>query len=97
MGHFTDDIHPVSDLRRKAHALVRQSRETGRPVVITQRGRTTAVLVSVEAWERMEERQAVLEAMLQGERDFTEGRVVESDAAFDELRAAAKGSKKGRR
>lgn len=89
MTKFSEDVRPVSDLRRHAHELVSQTRESGRPVLITQRGRGAAVLVSLEAWELREEREALLQAILRGEQDFDEGRVVETPQAFDRLRAAA--------
>jgi prevent-host-death family protein len=46
-----DKIIPISDLQTKAKRYVEQVRETEQPVVITQRGRAAAVLVSYEAYE----------------------------------------------
>lgn len=89
MVKFSEDVHPVSELRRRAHELVGQTRRTGRPVLITQRGRGAAVLVSVDEWERREEREELLAAILRGERDFAEGRVVDEDEALARIRAAA--------
>jgi prevent-host-death family protein len=44
-------IIPISDLQTKAKQYVEEVRETDQAVVITQRGRAAAVLVSVEAYE----------------------------------------------
>ncbi len=46
-----DKIIPISDLQTKAKKYVEQVKETDQPVVITQRGRAAAVLVSVETYE----------------------------------------------
>jgi prevent-host-death family protein len=46
-----DKIIPISDLQTKAKKYVDQVKETDEPVVITQRGRAAAVLVSYEAYE----------------------------------------------
>jgi prevent-host-death family protein len=46
-----DKIIPISDLQTKAKQYVEQVKETDQPVVITQRGRAAAVLVSVETYE----------------------------------------------
>lgn len=46
-----DKIIPISDLQTKAKQYVEQVKETDQPVVITQRGRAAAVLVSYEAYE----------------------------------------------
>jgi prevent-host-death family protein len=46
-----DKVIPISDLQSKAKKYVEQVRETDQPVVITQRGRAAAVLVSYDAFE----------------------------------------------
>lgn len=46
-----DRIIPISDLQSKAKRYVDQVKETDQPVVITQRGRAAAVLVSFESYE----------------------------------------------
>lgn len=46
-----DKIIPISDLQTKAKQVVEQVKDTDQPVVITQRGRAAAVLVSVETYE----------------------------------------------
>ena len=48
-----DKIIPISDLQTKAKKYVDQVRETEQPVIVTQRGRASAVLVSYEAYEGM--------------------------------------------
>jgi prevent-host-death family protein len=46
-----DKIIPISDLQTHAKKYVDQVKDTEDPVVITQRGRAAAVLVSYEAYE----------------------------------------------
>jgi prevent-host-death family protein len=43
-----DKVIPISDLRTRAKEYVDQVRDTDQPVVITQRGRAAAVLISVD-------------------------------------------------
>jgi antitoxin YefM len=47
------DIHPVSDLRSNFSSLINQVHDTKRPIVITQHGRSAAVLLDVSEYERM--------------------------------------------
>ena len=54
---------PVSDLARKASAIVRRVREKGMAVLITQRGRSAAVLMSAEDYFELIERLGHLEEM----------------------------------
>ncbi len=44
-------IIPISDLQTSAKKYVEQVRETDEPVIVTQRGRASAVLVSYESYE----------------------------------------------
>jgi prevent-host-death family protein len=46
-----EKVIPISDLQSHAKKYVDQVKETEQPVVITQRGRAAAVLVSYEAFE----------------------------------------------
>ncbi|MBL0216592.1 MAG: type II toxin-antitoxin system Phd/YefM family antitoxin [Myxococcales bacterium] len=46
-----DKIIPISDLQTQAKKYVDQVKETDQPVVITQRGRAAAVLISVETYD----------------------------------------------
>jgi prevent-host-death family protein len=48
---YMDKIIPISDLQTRAKKYVEQVKETDQPVVITQRGRAAAVLVSYESYE----------------------------------------------
>lgn len=46
-----DKIIPISDLQTKAKKYVEQVAQTDQPLVVTQRGRPAAVLVSYESFE----------------------------------------------
>ena len=43
------DIVPISDLRKDAAAVLKRVRSSREPVIITQRGRASAVMLSVTA------------------------------------------------
>ena len=48
-------IVPISDLRKDAAGVLDRLRRSQEPVVITQRGRAAAVLLSVDAYEQSAE------------------------------------------
>ena len=48
------EIRPISDLVRDARKLIARARERQEPIVITQRGRDTAVLVPIELYRKTE-------------------------------------------
>lgn len=68
------DIMPVTDLRQDAAAALKRVRTTKQPLVITQRGRAAAVMVSVEAYERAEHERQILLLLARGEREIRAGK-----------------------
>ena len=68
------EIIPVTDLRDGAADLLGRVRKTRKPVVITQRGRAAAVIVSVEAYEEAEREREILRRIARGEREVKAGR-----------------------
>jgi antitoxin YefM len=84
---MAEDIHPVADLRAKAEDLLRQVQETRRPIVLTQEGKGTAVLVDVESYQSLLEDLELLRDVHQGLADVEAGRVVSHEEARARLTA----------
>lgn len=68
------DIVPITDLRQDAAAVLARVRKSTQPVVITQRGRAAAVLVSAETYERGESERQILRLLARGEREIARGK-----------------------
>jgi prevent-host-death family protein len=66
-------IIPITDLRQDAAAALKHAKSSQQPVVITQRGRATAVLLSMEAYERNEHERQLLHLLAQGEKEIKAG------------------------
>ena len=81
------DIMPVTDLRQDAAAALKRVRTTKQPLVITQRGRAAAVMLSVEAYERGEHDRHLLRLLARGEKEITAGRGYDLDEVLDEADA----------
>lgn len=67
-------IIPITDLRQDAAAALKRVRTSRQPVVITQRGRAAAVMLSVEAYEDREHERELLRLLARGEREIAEGK-----------------------
>ena len=67
-------IIPISDLRQDTAGIVKRVVATDEPVVITQRGRASVVLVSADAYERTQRELDILRVLAQGEADIAAGR-----------------------
>lgn len=67
-------VIPISDLRSDAATALKSVRSNRDPVIITQRGRATAVLISIETYERGERERAMLRQLARGEREIATGK-----------------------
>ena len=67
------EIIPVRDLRQATAAVLKRVQSSGQPVVITRRGRTAAVLLGADAYERSERERHVLRLLVRGEQEITAG------------------------
>lgn len=65
---------PISDLRDDAASVLDRVKKSREPLVITQRGRAAAVMVSVEEYERGEQERELLRLLVQGEKEIAAGR-----------------------
>jgi prevent-host-death family protein len=78
-------IIPVSDLRQDAAAVLKAANKSKKPLVITQRGRATAVLMSLDAYERSEAEREILLLLAGGEKEIAE----EAGHSLDQVLAEA--------
>jgi len=81
-----NDIQPVSDFRANAAAVIERVRTSGQPVVLTQRGRGTAVLVDIRKYQALLEENQVLRDIHASLVDIAEGRTIPHDEAMASLR-----------
>ena len=77
-------IIPVTDLRQDAAAALEKAREAGEPIVITQRGRAAAVMMSVEAYERLQREREIFRRILRGEAEIARGEGVDLEEVLAE-------------
>jgi prevent-host-death family protein len=78
------DIIPVTDLRQDAAAALKRVRASKQALVITQRGRAAAVMVSVETYERAEHERQILLLLARGEREIRAGKGHDLDEVLTE-------------
>ena len=78
------ELVPVSDLRQDVAAVLKKVQGSREPLVITQRGRAAAVLLSVDAYERREKERRLLESLAVGEKEISAGKGEALDAVLSE-------------
>jgi len=67
------EIVPITDLRQDSSAVLKRVRASREPVIITQRGRAAAVMLSVEEYERTENERQILLMLARGEKEIAQG------------------------
>jgi prevent-host-death family protein len=80
------DIKPVSEFRANAAELIEQIRRTQRPLVLTQRGHSAAVVLGVGEYERMLEEIELLKDIRTAESQIESGKGLSNRAARAALR-----------
>lgn len=80
------DIRPVTEFRAHTSAVLEQVHATKRPVVLTQHGRSAAVLLDVELYEQLIEEVALLRDLATAEAQLDAGMVVPHEEVVERLR-----------
>ena len=80
------DIKPVSEFRANAAELIEQVRTTGRPLVLTQHGHSTAVVLDVADYQQMVDEVELLRDVRTAVEQIEAGNGVSNREAKAELR-----------
>ena len=78
------NIIPITDLRQDATSIIKRVIASKEPLVITQRGRAAAVMVSMEAYEHSQHELELLRILALGEREIEVGKGYDLDAVLAE-------------
>ena len=85
------DIVPISDLRQGAAAVLKRLKGSREPVVVTQRGRAAAILLSIDEFERRERDAEILRLLAEGEKEIAAGIGYDLDEVMAEANALLEG------
>lgn len=77
---FDEDIKPLSEFRANATALISKLRETKRPLIITQRGKSSAVILDVSEYESLLSKIELLEDIALAEKQIEEDKIYEHES-----------------
>jgi prevent-host-death family protein len=80
------DIKPVSEFRANAADLIEQVKTSGRPLVLTQRGHSAAVLLDVADYAQLIEELELLRDVRTAMQQIESGKGLPNQAAKAELR-----------
>jgi len=84
------NIIPITDLRQDATAIIKRVAASREPLVITQRGRAAAVMVSMETYEHSQHELELLRLLARGEKEIGAGKGYDLDAVLADADALLK-------
>jgi prevent-host-death family protein len=88
MPNLSQDIHPLTDFKRKTGEFMKRMRQTNRPVVLTVKGKAELVIQDAASYQQILdrlERFETVEAIRVGIAAASEGRIKPARQALAEL------------
>jgi antitoxin YefM len=79
------DVRALTEFRANVAAVLQQVQSTGRPVILTQHGKSAAVLLDPAAYEALIEELELLRDIQEGERQSAAGEALAHGAARKQL------------
>jgi prevent-host-death family protein len=83
----TTDVRPVTEFRANTSAVIEQMHSTGRPVILTQHGRSAAVLLDPVVYEGLIDEVELLRDLAVSEAQIAAGQVIPHEEVVRRMRA----------
>lgn len=80
------DIQPLSEFRANAASMIEKIKNEHRPLVITQHGKSSAVLLDVGDYENMIETIELLQEINQARQELEDGKGVSHEEVMSSLK-----------
>lgn len=81
------DIRSLTEFRANASAFIERVKTEHRPLVLTQHGKSSAVLIDVEDYQKLLDKVQLLQEISGARKELDEGKGIDNDEFFAELRS----------
>jgi prevent-host-death family protein len=85
MIDVTQDIHSMTTFKRNSSGLMKRIKKTGRPLVLTVKGKAEAVVLDAAAYRDVADHLDAIACIRRGLAQAHKGQGQPVDAVFDEL------------
>jgi prevent-host-death family protein len=89
MIDVTQDIHSLTTFKRNSSGLMKQMRKTGRPLVLTIKGKAEVVLLDAAAYQQIADHLDAVAGIREGLDQMKKGMGRPASAVFDDLQGDA--------
>lgn len=83
---ISNDIEPLSEFRKKSADFVRRLKKEKHPIVLTQHGKSAAVLMDVSEYERISKKMEMLEDLLEAKQQVEQGNTFTMQEAKERIK-----------
>jgi prevent-host-death family protein len=90
MIDVTQDIHSLTTFKRKSTGLMKQMKKTGRPLVLTVRGKAEAVVLDAASYREVAAHLETMASIRRGVAQARKGIGRPADEVLDELEREGK-------
>lgn len=78
-----NNIRPLTDFRNNMKQYIKELNENKKPIVLTQHGKSAAVLLHTENFQEMQDQIEYMRKVAQGLDDYKSNRVYSVEETFD--------------
>lgn len=82
---LSNDIEPLTEFRRNSAKFIERLRKDRKPIVLTQHGKSAAVLLDIVEFEKLTQRLDFLEEMTLAKKDVDKGNTFSLAEAKDRI------------
>lgn len=82
---LSTQIKPISYLKSHTAQIVKELADSRQPMVITQNGEATLVVIDVKSFEERENTLALLKILAMGNQEIEQGKFRDAEAVFADL------------
>ena len=82
---LSTQIKPISYLKSNTAQIVKDLADSRQPMVITQNGEATMVVIDVKSYEERENTLAMLKILAMGNREIEQGKFRDAEDVFADL------------
>jgi len=80
------DVTPLSEFRANVSATIEKARKTKRPILITQNGKGSAVLLGINEYEALIDKMELMEEIRLAEEEIKEGNGIPHEEVIKEFK-----------
>jgi prevent-host-death family protein len=82
---ISKDIEPLSAFRKKSADFIKRLKKEKQPIILTQHGKSAAVLMDVAEYERFSKKLDLLEDLLEAKQQVQRGETSTMEEAEDRI------------